>query len=91
MATKLDPWTVERARRPGQALMRLIDLERDLQRWIPIIPRQSDPADFLPEYELDGCTLIYPARADRTDADRARLIELYDDLWREQNAQKAAA
>lgn len=83
MAAPIDPWTVERAKRPwAEHLLRFIDLERDEQRWIALKP--------LPEgldYELDGCTVIYPARVDRTPADRAQLIALYDELWREQQTE----
>ena len=70
-----DPWTIERAKQPAQEhLLRIIDLERDEQRWIPL--------DVLSEgldYELDGCTLIFPAGVDRTPAESAKLIALYDE------------
>jgi hypothetical protein len=89
MGTPIDPWTVERAKRPEAKLIRVIDLERDEQRWdvLKVLPEAID-------YELDGCTLIFPARADRTPAESAHLIALYDELWREQqeatNDRKAA-
>lgn len=78
MGPPIDPWTIERSRRPGRHLLRWIDLERDQQRWIEL--------KFLPEgldYELDGCTVIFPARQDRTPAETAHLIALYDELYHE--------
>lgn len=74
----IDPWTVERAKRPGAKLLRYINLERDEQEWIAlkVLPEGLD-------YELDGLTLIYPARADRTEAERQHLVALYDKLYRE--------
>jgi hypothetical protein len=86
MGAPIDLWTIARAKHPGEKLLRVIDLEKDEQRWIVLRPRREDTADFLSDYELDGCTLIYPARADRTEAERAHLIVLYDELYREQLA-----
>ena len=78
MNSAADPWTLERAKHPaGARLVRHIDLERDEQRWIEmrVLPHGLD-------LELDGTTLIYPARVGgRRPEEIAHLVALYDALY----------
>lgn len=79
----LDPWTEERRRRPGRSLLRIIDLTRDVQTWMPLLPVLEREEEA--RHHLDGTTIIIrPAGVQLTLEQERAIVAEYDDVWRAQ-------
>lgn len=82
-----DPWAAARRRLPGYALLRVIDVVEKVQLFQIVRADRADAS--CSEYLLDGATLIVPF-AERTNEERARIIQEFDDLWRARRANEPA-
>lgn len=79
----LDPWTEERRRHPGRSLLRIIDLTRDVQTWMPLQPVCAREKET--RHHLDGTTIIIRAAGGLLTLEQERaIVAEYDDVWRAQ-------
>jgi hypothetical protein len=92
MAEQLSPWASARANAPGYGVIRIIDLERNTDRFQILRPRREDTCEMVAAGEchdqlLDGTTLIKSGDGiERSSAEIAAIINQYDEAWRARQA-----